>query len=230
MKADRPFLGILMLDTRFERFEGDIGNARTWSMPVRFVTVPGAVPDRIVGISDYTFLEPFVAAGKQLCDEGAAAISTSCGFLSFYQRELAARLSVPVLSSAMVLLPLIDMTLPKGRRTGILTFSQEHLQPAHLAAAGIGYPVPVEGLAAGGRFQRAVLDDDKAADSFAAREAEVLHAARQLVAKHPDVGAILCECTNFGPHSAAITRELSLPVHDIVTALNWFWAGLRVKG
>ena len=27
-------VGILMVDSRFERFVGDIGNARTWNFPV----------------------------------------------------------------------------------------------------------------------------------------------------------------------------------------------------
>ena len=29
-------IGILMLDTQFQRFNGDIGNARTWPFPVQY--------------------------------------------------------------------------------------------------------------------------------------------------------------------------------------------------
>ena len=38
------FLGVLMLDTRFPRPPGDVGNAQTYEragIPVRFVTVQG---------------------------------------------------------------------------------------------------------------------------------------------------------------------------------------------
>ena len=35
-------IGILMLDTRFERFNGDIGNARTWPFPVQYRVVRDA--------------------------------------------------------------------------------------------------------------------------------------------------------------------------------------------
>lgn len=224
-----PFLGILMLDASFARFPGDVGNARTWTFPVRFKTVAGAVPDRIVGISDDSFLEPFVEAGLELARAGAVGLATSCGFLSVHQRQLAARVSLPVLASSLVLLPLIEMTLPPGRRAGILTFSAPGLSDRHLSAAGITGKVAVQGLPEGSGFARAVRGERSPADTFETREAEVLWAARKLVADHPDIGCILCECTNFSPHSAAIAAAVKLPVHDIVTALEWFWSGIRPK-
>lgn len=224
-----PFLGVLMLDTDFERFPGDVGNPHTWSFPVRFTTVSGAIPKKIVGISDESFLDPFVQAGRELVSAGAIGLSTSCGFLSVYQRKLAERVSVPVLASSLALLPLIEMTLPEGKKVGILTFSGESLSGIHLSAVGIGKAVPIQGLPRDGCFQRAVRDGVREVDSFEAREADVLWAARKLVEDHPDVGCILCECTNISPHSGAIAAALGLPVHDIVTALNWFWSGIQPK-
>ncbi|MEA2876021.1 MAG: hypothetical protein QOF14_1217 [Hyphomicrobiales bacterium] len=41
-------LGILMLDTKFQRFNGDIGNAQTWPFPVQYKIVHGAVPNKVV--------------------------------------------------------------------------------------------------------------------------------------------------------------------------------------
>jgi hypothetical protein len=35
-------LGVLMLDTRFPRPRGDVGNATTWPFPVRYKIVNGA--------------------------------------------------------------------------------------------------------------------------------------------------------------------------------------------
>jgi hypothetical protein len=230
MIADEPFLGILMLDAAFARYPGDVGNPATWDIPVRFRHVSGATPRRIVGITETDFVDAFVAAANGLVDEGAAGISTSCGFLAAYQAELTSRIKVPVITSSLCLQPLMAITLPKGRKVGILTFDAKSLLPAHMAAAGIGDDLPpVQGLPAGGRFQRALLDDDRDHDGFDEREAEVLWAAEELVRRHPEVGAILCECTNLSPHSAAIARRLALPVHDIVTTLNWFYAGLRPK-
>ena len=47
MTATLPPLGILMLDTRFPRVPGDVGNPSTWPFPVRYAVVraPEGDPD-----------------------------------------------------------------------------------------------------------------------------------------------------------------------------------------
>lgn len=55
------FLGVLMLDTRFPRPPGDIGNAETFQrhgIDVRFHVVEGASPERIVKQADRALLQP----------------------------------------------------------------------------------------------------------------------------------------------------------------------------
>jgi len=47
------------------------------------------------------------------------------------------------------------------------------------------------------------------------------------VREHPEVGAIVLECTNMGPFSKDINLALGLPVYDVVSYLTWFHAGLR---
>ena len=43
-QGEATSIGILMLETRFPRIPGDVGNARTWPFPVRYRVVPGATP------------------------------------------------------------------------------------------------------------------------------------------------------------------------------------------
>ena len=41
-------LGILMLEARFPRIPGDMGNGTTWPFPVLFRVVRGASPEKVV--------------------------------------------------------------------------------------------------------------------------------------------------------------------------------------
>ena len=49
---------------------------------------------------------------------------------------------------------------------------------------------------------------------------DIVDAARRLVSEHPDVGAIVLECTNMPPYTADIQRETGRPVFDIVTLVT----------
>src|SRR5947209_3989405 len=151
-------LGVLMLDTRFRRFVGDIGNPQSYREPVLFEVVRGATVDKVVPAKAPPLIDDFVAAGERLVARGASAITTGCGFLVLNQAELAARLPVPVATSALLLIPSLMKLLPAGKRLGVLTFSARDLTRAHFAAAGAPEDTPVEGVAQGGVFQKLIHD------------------------------------------------------------------------
>src|ERR1700716_142703 len=149
-------LGVLMLDTRFTRFVGDIGNPASYPEPVLFEVVRGATVDKIVPAKAPPLIEDFVAAGERLIARGADTITTGCGFLVLNQDDLAARLPVPVATSALLLIPSLTRLLPAGKRLGVLTFSRSDLTPAHFVAAGASADTPVEGVTQGGVFQSGI--------------------------------------------------------------------------
>jgi len=219
-------VGILMLDTRFARFPGDIGNPHAHDRPLVHEVVRGATVDKVVPAKRPPLVDDFAAAGERLIARGATAITTGCGFLVLNQAELAARLPVPVATSALLLIPTLTRLMPAGRRVGVLTFSARDLTPAHLAAAGAPTDTPVEGVAENGVFQRAIYEQPTD-DSIAAREAEVVAAAQRLIARHRDVGAVMFECTNFPPHRAAVQAATGLPVYDIWNLVTLLRDGLR---
>ena len=64
-------LGILMLEARFPRIAGDMGNGATWPFPVLFRVVRGASPERVVLNGATGLLQDFVAAATDLVDLGA---------------------------------------------------------------------------------------------------------------------------------------------------------------
>ena len=102
-------VGILMLETRFPRIPGDMGNAATWDFPVRYSIVPGASPERVVRNKAEGLLDVFVKAARDLVSEGCDGITTNCGFLSLMQQELSEAVGVPV--AAGVLYPFFGILL-----------------------------------------------------------------------------------------------------------------------
>ena len=62
-----------------------------------------------------------------------------------------------------------------------------------------------------------------------AAEEDVLEAAKALLASHPEVGAIVLECTNMMPYAAAIRRRTDLPVYDMYSFATWFHYGLEPR-
>jgi aspartate/glutamate racemase len=222
-------LGILMLEARFPRIPGDMGNGTTWPFPVLYRVVSGASPEKVVLNGAAGLLPDFIDAAKDLVRLGAEAITTNCGFLSLFQKEIAAAAGVPVATSSLMQVPWVQATLPPGKRVGLVTVSGSTLTPAHLAGAGVPLDTPLVGTEHGKEFFRVLIKAEKDDMDIAQAERDVVEAGKELVASNPDVGAIVLECTNMPPYAAALQAEVGLPVYDIYTMITWFHAGLRPR-
>ena len=218
-------LGILMLEARFPRIPGDMGNALSWPFPVLYRVVRDASPDRVVRRGAEGLLDAFVAAARDLVADGADGITTNCGFLSLFQHELAAAVPVPVATSSLMQVASVNRLLPPGRRAGILTVSASTLTPRHLDCAGVPADTPIGSTEGGREFTRAILGNAPELDVAAAR-ADNVAAARALVADHPDLGSLVLECTNMVPYAADIRAATGLPVFSIANFVTWFHAAL----
>ena len=216
------FLGVLMLETRFPRPPGDIGNPATFAFPVRYEFVRGASPQRVVRERAADLLQPFIAAGQRLCADGALGISTSCGFLALFQRELAQALPVPVATSSLLQVAWLQPLLAPGRTVGVVTIDAEALSVDHLHAVGAPVGLPIEEVAPDGEFVRKLLGNGSTLD-FARAQLEVVRAAQRLVQRRPDVAALVLECTNMPPYARAVAQATGRPVYDVVSLLNWLW-------
>ena len=199
-------IGILMLDTRFQRFNGDIGNARTWPFPVQYRIVRDATPNRVTRPEGPDMLDAFKAAADEMIDAGVDGITTTCGFLALYQRELAEHCSVPVATSALLQVPMVARILPKGKRPAILTFSAESLTSRHLEAVGADTATPIYGMPPGSEFQRAI------------REGRCVRAVCHIAAR----GARDRRAQPFGPSAASArsfsSARTSRPIREISPA------------
>jgi hypothetical protein len=98
--------------------------------------VDGTVVGRTVGDHpDPDLLSPFVDAAHELEAEGVGAITTSCGFLAAFQRDVAAAVSIPMLTSSLLQVPLVARLIGPGRRVGILT-ERPHPDARHFTGGG----------------------------------------------------------------------------------------------
>jgi Asp/Glu/hydantoin racemase len=217
-------IGILHLDTCFPRIPGDMVNATTFPFPVLYRQVRGASTQRVVREQDPALLEPFLVGARALEREGVAAITTNCGFLAMFQKQMASAVRVPVFTSSLMQVPLVHRMLGHGRAVGILTVSAATLGRAQLDGAGIGPDIPlaIYGLDGEEEFSHVMIDDVPRLDVDKAR-GEHIRVARRMLAERPDVGAIVLECTNMPPYAQDIQAATGLPVFDIVSMVKWIY-------
>ena len=213
-------VGILVLDTIFPRIHGDVANARTFGFPVRYKIVSEATISEVVADADRArrLLPAFIAAARALEAEGVSAIATTCGFLAVVQEEIAAAVSIPVVTSSLFLAPLV-LTMTAGRPIGIVTAHAGRLSPAHLRAAGIRETddFHLRGMEASAAFSSAILAAS-AREPLLDVEAvakDVTEVCVALQREQPDLAAILFECTNLQPYAAAAQAATGLPIFGI---------------
>lgn len=221
-------VGILMLEARFPRIPGDMGNALSWPFPVHYRIVRNASPDRVVRQQAEGLLDAFVEAAQELVSDGVDGITTNCGFLSLFQDDLADAVGVPVASSSLMQVAMVNHLMPRNRRAGILTISGSTLGEEHLRKAGVPEGTPVGSTEGGREFSRVILGNEDEMDVAAARN-DNIDAAMRLAVENPDLGAIVLECTNMTPYAADIREAVKLPVFSMESFVCWFQSGLSPR-
>ena len=211
-------IGILMMPTVFPRLLGDIGNARTFKVPVRYHIV-----NDVIGINlneknaEEKLLQPFICAAQMLEAQGCKAITTSCSFLGGFQRELANSVSIPVFTTPLILVPMIHTMLSNKLEIGIFTMDNNLMTEEYFNQAGWSSEkirVCVSGLSAGTEFSKLFIDDSPEG-SLERLEQCVKELTERHMKAHPDTGAIVLECTNYAPFAKIIHKISGIPVFGL---------------
>ncbi|MET4449718.1 hypothetical protein ABIB75_008032 [Bradyrhizobium sp. GM2.2] len=228
-------VGILLLERvgrggEFNRpfIPGSVGNAGTWSVPVRYKTIPGLSFNELVAPDHEKYASAAVQAAVELVGEGAQMITTNCGFMLRYQQAVRAAVDVPVLLSPLLLGPLLGQMLPRDKSLGIITAKASSLTVELLEAAGIAADsdrIAIAGLENAPFFAAAFLTATGDLDVCAV-ERETVAAAVALVNKRPDVGMLLLECSELPPYAAAVQRATRVPVFDFTSMIEFVIGGL----
>ncbi|MBT6093918.1 MAG: aspartate/glutamate racemase family protein [Rhodospirillaceae bacterium] len=212
-------VGVISLDSRFPKPPGHIKNPGSLSFPVLFSPrVQGVTVARLLREPGDKVLELVLDAARYLEDEGAGAITGSCGFLALYQREIADAVSVPVFVSSLIQVPMVSRMLGGGRRIGVMTASADSLTAKHFQAVGADMAdVAIVGMDDQPEFRDVILDGKRHDMDLAKIEAELLDAADRLASTTPDLGAVILECTDMSHFAQRIQARLNLPIFDLTS-------------
>ena len=218
-------IGILLLDTRAPFIPGDVGNATTYNYPVIYKLVSGlTVKSSINGAPEFN--DAMVAAARALVAQGVRGISSDCGFMFQYQDVVRDAVDVPVCLSSMFQLPFIARTMEPTRPIGVITAHSSKLTLDFLRRAGIEAknPIVIQGMQDGPEFRAAILEEKGTLDSDLIN-AETIRVAERMVAEHPEMGAILLECSMLPPYAKAVQEAVGLPVYDFITMIDYLQSG-----
>jgi hypothetical protein len=215
-------LGIMKLDTSFPRISGDVANELSYDFPVLMKTITGATVQRVVFEADPTLLESFIEAARELETAGVSAITSSCGFLSPLQEQVARAVQVPVFLSSLMQVPIAHATT-QGR-VAILTANADSLTDIVLSSASIGPDIPlaIAGLQDVPAFREPILQDG-AELQVEQIELEIVVLARNLLRDYPDIGSFVFECHNLAPYGRAVQVTTAKPVFDIIDFATWIY-------
>jgi hypothetical protein len=223
-------IGIVCLEYYLPFIPGDVGNASTYDFPVLYHEVKGATFDAIIVRQDPAMAPLIVAAAEELVRQGAKAVTSDCGYFGAYQREVADAVPVPVFLSSLMQAPLILSTLGPTRKLAVLVANGASLSDRVLERIGVVETsrIVFRGLEDKPEFRRTVLDECGTLDVDAV-EQEVVEAALEVQAEHAEIGAILLECSDLPPYSAAVQTATGLPVFDWIGFINYVHQAVAAK-
>jgi len=177
-------------------------------------------------------LEPIQRAAKKLEKMGCRAIAAECGYFAYFQRDIAGTVDVPVFMSSLLQVPLAQRLIGPDKVVGILVAREAQLLQAHLEAVGIqpGSNYIVTGAEDDGRcpeFEHLWYEPkrtDPPGACYDKAEKEFVQLAVDFYNAHPNMGAMMLECTGMQPFARAIQQEIDIPIFSWGTLLDYAYS------
>jgi len=232
-------LGIIILDDVYPGFPGDVRNASAYPFPIQYEIAEGVDIHVLVHEEDKSpCLEPIKRAAKKLEYMGCRAIAAECGYFAYFQKDIAGYVDVPVFMSSLLQVPLAQQIIGPDKVVGILVALKRFMTPAHLEAVGIqpdsNYVLAgAEDAAAGANKGRCSEFEHLWSESnrtdppgayYDKAEKEFVPVAVDFYRSHPNMGAMVLECTGFQPFARALQREIDIPIFSWGTLLDYAYS------
>ena len=224
-------VGILQLPANIPMLPGDLGNPTTFDFPVLYELIEEIDPFWVLAEEPHpVVMEKVIAACKRLTMQGVTTIIGNCGFFANYQPEVAESLDpgVQFFPSSLNQVPMLLISIGSNKKVGILTASKKLLMPSP-ALKNVGVTaedmkrIVVYGNENGKQMK--LVTGETGRFNPKALEKELVDLATKMIKEHPDVGAVVLECTEFPPYAHAIQNAIRRNVWDAVTMTNFMHAG-----
>jgi hypothetical protein len=222
-------IGVILLDDIYPGFPGDIRNPSAYPFPIQYEICQGVdIKKLVVDPNKTPLLDPVLQAARNLEKFGCRAIVAECGYFAYFQRELAASVKVPVFASSLLQVPLAQQVISPDQVVGILMANASYLTDHHLVSVGIqlGTNYVIGGAMDDGiceEFEH-LWDEGKRTSPPSANydkaEREFLEVAVKFFEKHPNMGAMVLECTGFQPFARALQHAIHIPLFSWGTLLE----------
>jgi aspartate/glutamate racemase len=220
-------IGVLCLESYHAKVPGHIKNATTFHFPITYKVIKGATPERVVVKPDPKLVAPLIESARELEQEGVRAITGSCGFLAVFQRELADSVNVPVFISSLIQVPMVYRMLRRDQKVGLLVARKSTLTTELLTSVGAeSVPVCVAGMDEQPEFCDVIIHERRNELDMDKLEREVLSVVDVLIKQHPEMGALVIECTDLPPFAHLIQQRINIPIFDIITLTNMVYQSL----
>ena len=230
-------LGILCMDEYLPFPPGCVNNSSSFRYPVLHKLVPGWRSADVMAGATGKYLNTMIDKARELEADGVRGIISNCGYALQHQADLANAVKIPVALSSLCLLPMIGSSLGPNGAIGILCTAAPPLTRAFIESAGIRVrnPLVIEGLIDEPGFQTLAAacglaqKSDEALISFDSDDIErdLVRVATCMQKNHPELGAILFECSEFGPYAHAVQAATELPVFDFITLADYLDSATR---
>ena len=226
-------LGIIVLDDAYPGFPGDVRNASAFPYPIQYEIAEGVDNYTLVWEQDKSpCLEPIRRAARKLEKMGCRAIAAECGYFAYFQKEIAGAVDVPVFMSSLLQVPFIQQLIGPKKYVGIVCAQKRFLTDDHLRNVGID--LNSNFIIAGAQDEYGCPEFDKLWDHekrperpeayYVKAETDMVRICVEFCQNHPDIAAMMLECTGMQPFARAIQRAVDLPVFSWGTLLDYAYS------
>ena len=226
-------LGIIILDDPYPGFPWDVRNASAFPYPIQYEIATGVDNHTLVWEKDKSpCLEPIKQAARNLERMGCRAIAAECGYFAYFQKDIAGAVDIPAFMSSLLQVPFIQQVIGPEKSVGVVCAQKRFLTNAHLQNVGIDLNSNFVIAGAQDEYDCPEFDNlwnpeirsDCPEIYYDKAEKEMIAVCIEFCKAHPNISALMLECTGMQPFARAVQRVVDLPVFSWGTLLDYAYS------